>query len=60
MSAPVASETRRPFSASSEIERVVAGVAEPGRDEHGADLVAIEAGGVRLVVEARTTNMHRG
>ena len=41
-------------------QRMVAGVAEPGGDEHGADLVAVEAGGVRLVVEARAAHVHRG
>src|SRR5439155_159575 len=32
-------------------ECVVAGVANPGRDQHGADLVAIQAGRVGLVVQ---------
>ncbi len=40
-------------------ECVVAGVAEPGRDEHGPDLVAIEARRVGLVVEAWSSDMHR-
>ena len=40
-------------------ERVVAGAGEPGRDQQGADLVAVQARGVRLVVEARTPHVHR-
>ena len=41
-------------------EGVVAGAAETGGDEHGADFVAVQAGGVGLVVEARPTDMHCG
>ena len=41
-------------------QRMVTGVAEPGRDQHGTDLVAVQAGRVRFVVEARPSNMHRG
>src|SRR5437773_8262790 len=33
--------------------------AESGRDEHGTDLVAVQSGGVRFVVEARSANMYR-
>ena len=40
-------------------QRVLAGAAQPRRDQHGADLVAIEAGRVRFVVEARAAHMHR-
>ena len=41
-------------------QRMVTGAAEPGGDEHGADLVAVQAGRVRLVVEARSADVHRG
>ena len=33
---------------------------ETGGDEHSADFVAVQAGGVGLVVQARPTDMHRG
>ena len=36
------------------------GLAEPGGDEHGADFVAVESGRVRLVVESRAADVHRG
>ena len=38
---------------------VIASAGEPGRDQHRADLVAVQAGGVGLVVEPRSTHMHR-
>ncbi|MDP9331941.1 MAG: hypothetical protein M3Q30_01320 [Actinomycetota bacterium] len=41
-------------------EGMVAGVAESGGDEHGADLVAVEAGRVRFVIETRSSDVHRG
>lgn len=40
-------------------QSVVARVAEPGGDEHGPDLVAVQAGGVRFVVETRSSDVHR-
>ena len=40
-------------------ERVLARRGQPGSDEEGADLVAVQAGGVRLVVQARPANMGR-
>jgi hypothetical protein len=40
-------------------ERVVARGGEPGGDEQCADLVAVKSVRVRLVVETRSTNMHR-
>jgi hypothetical protein len=50
MSAPVASDIRRPFSASREISACCSG--EPSRGhEHDAKLVAVQGGGVRLVVQ---------
>src|SRR5437762_14290898 len=39
-------------------EGVVATTGEAGGDEHGADLVAVEAGGVRFVVESRSAYVH--
>ena len=39
-------------------ERVVAGAGESGGDEHRADLVAVQAGRVRLVVEAGSADVH--
>jgi hypothetical protein len=41
-------------------ERVLAGRGEAGCDEQRADLVAIQADGMGLVVEPRATNVHRG
>ena len=40
-------------------ERVLAGRGQPGSDEEGADLVAVQAGGVRLVVQAGPADMRR-
>ena len=59
MFAPMASETRSPLSANRLISGVLLRSAESGSDEHGSDLVAVQAGGVRLVVEAWSTNVHR-
>ena len=59
MSAPVASETRSPFSASSEISACSV-AAEPGGYQWRAELVAVERGGVRLVVHPRTTDVRGG
>ena len=39
---------------------VVARVGESGDDEHRAELVAVEAGGVRFVVEAGAADVHGG
>lgn len=41
-------------------EGVVLWSAESGGDEPRADLVAIQAGGVRFVVEAGSAYVHRG
>ena len=57
MSAPVASETRTPLSASKEIERVLGGRAEPGSDQEGAELVAVQGGGVRLIIQPRPAHV---
>jgi hypothetical protein len=39
-------------------QRVVTGPGEPGRDEHGADLVAVQSGGVGLVVQPGAADVH--
>jgi hypothetical protein len=38
---------------------VIPCVGEPGGDQHGADLVAVQAGGVGLVVQAGSAHMRR-
>jgi len=53
MSVPVASETRSPLRASSEIRGVLGGGPESGGDQERADLVAVQAGGMGLVVDPR-------
>jgi hypothetical protein len=59
MSAPVASDTRSPLRASSEQgdQGVLGGRAEPGGDQERADLVAVQCGGVRLVVQPGTADV---
>jgi hypothetical protein len=59
MSALVASETRSPFSTSSEM-RMLARRAKSGSDEQSAELVAIQGDGVRLVIDARTAGAAPG
>src|SRR5947209_1941829 len=54
MSAPVASETRSPFSASSEIS---AYPADSPSHQQGAELVAVQGDGVGLVVDPRPADM---
>jgi hypothetical protein len=44
--------------ASREIRACSAGRAEPGGDQQRADLIAVPAGGVRLVVQAGPADMH--
>jgi hypothetical protein len=41
-------------------EGMVAGVAESGGDEHGGDLVTVEAGRVRFVIQTGSSDVHRG
>jgi hypothetical protein len=36
---------------------VLDGRAEPGGDQEGAELVAVQGGGVRLIVQPRTANV---
>jgi hypothetical protein len=52
MSAPVASDTRRPLSEQRD-QRVPGGRAETSGDQQRADLVAIQGGGVRLIIQPR-------
>ena len=54
MLAPVASETRSPFRASREIS---ACSGAPGGDQQGAELVAVQGDGVRLIIQPRTPDM---
>ena len=44
MSAPIASETRSPFKASSDTSAWSRAMSESGGDEDGAELVAVQAG----------------
>jgi hypothetical protein len=53
------SETRRPVIASSEISACSRAEASPDRHQQGADLVAVQAGGVRLVVQSGPADMGR-
>ena len=39
-------------------QRVIACAGESGGDEHGAELVAVQTDGVRLVVDLRAANVH--
>ena len=59
MLAPIASETRSPFSASSETRAWSRAEPEPGSDQDGAELVAVEVGDVGLVVDPRPANVDR-
>ena len=60
MFAPVASETRSPFKASSEISACSGGGAEPGGDQQRAELVAVQRGGMGLIVHPRPADMSGG
>ena len=57
MSAPVASETRSPFSASSEISACSSRRAEPGGDQQRAELVAVQRDGMGLVIQPRSADV---
>ena len=59
MSAPVASVTRSPFSASSEIGACSVGGPSPATSS-APRARAVERGGVRLVVHPRTTDVRDG
>ena len=41
-------------------QRVLGGRPEPGGDEEGADLIAVQSGGVRLVVQPRPADVRGG
>ena len=60
MSAPIASETRKPVQREERDQRVVASAGESGGDEHRPDFVAVETGGVGLVVQTRSPDMNCG
>jgi hypothetical protein len=51
MVAPIASETRSPLSCQQQDQRMIGGASQAGGDEQCAHLIAVKAGGVRLVVE---------
>ena len=59
MLAPIASDTRSPFNASSETSAWSRGERQAGGDQDGAELVAVEVGDVGLVVDARPADVHR-
>ena len=50
----------QPIQSQQAHERVIAGAGESGADEQGTDFVAVQARGIRFVVEVRTPNVHRG
>jgi hypothetical protein len=56
MSAPVASETRSPFSAGGD-QRVLGRRAEPGGDQQGAELVTVQGDGMGLMIHSRPPDM---
>lgn len=49
----------KPIQGEQADQRVVAGAGESGRDQHRADLVAVQSGRVGLVVQTRPADMHR-
>jgi hypothetical protein len=59
ISAPVASETRSPLRASRESSACSAAVPRPASDQQGAELFAVQPGGMRLIVQTRTADMGR-
>jgi hypothetical protein len=60
MSALVASDTRKPLSASREISACSAADPQAGRDEQRAELVAVQPGGAGLVVHAGPADVGGG
>ena len=60
MSESVASDTRSPFSVSSEISACSERPAESGRHQQRAELVAIQPGGMGLVVQAGPADVRGG
>ena len=59
MSAPVASETRSPFSASRD-QRMLGRRAEPGGHQQRAELVTIQRDRVGLIIHPRTADVRGG
>ena len=60
MSALVAPETRSPFSAGSRDQLMLGRRPEPGSHQQGAELVAVQRGGVRLIIHPRAADMRGG
>jgi len=54
MSAPVASETPQPVEGKQGDKRMIGRWAEPGSDQHCAELVAVQRDGMRLIIQPRT------
>ena len=57
MSAPVASETRSPLSASSENQRMLGRGPKACGDQQRTEFVAVQPDGVRLIVQPRPPHM---
>jgi hypothetical protein len=57
MSAPVASDTPQPVQGEQGNQRMLGRCAEPGGDQQGAELVAVQRGGTGLIVHPRTADV---
>ena len=57
MSAPVASETRSPLRASSEIRACSAGGPSPAATRSAPKPIAVQAGGMRLIIQSRAADV---
>jgi hypothetical protein len=57
MSAPVASDTRRPVECEQGDKGVLGWRSEPGGNQEGAELVAVQGGGVRLIIQPRPAHV---
>ena len=57
MLAPVASETRSPVERQQGDQRVLARCAQPGGDQQRPEFVAVQPGGVGLIVQARAAHV---
>jgi hypothetical protein len=60
MSAPVASDTRKPVQREQRDQRVLERRAEASRDQQCAELVAVQGNGMGLVVDSRPPDMRGG
>ena len=60
MSAPVGLRHAQPVEREQGDQRVLGGRAEPGGDQERAELVAVQGGGVRLVVQPRPADVRGG